>query len=102
MNGYELHRAAYQKLLADETDPEVRENIEKKITALSFMADNDRQTQFELFNSAGFNDICRGYCLMALNRMEVDDKTTSGVIDTLKELFDFVGAEEAEQYYYKH
>ena len=22
MNGYELHRAAYQKLLADETDPE--------------------------------------------------------------------------------
>jgi hypothetical protein len=104
MNGYQLHADSYKKLLENSAslDNEGREAIKKKIKALEIMANTDRQTQYELFNSGAFNDVCKGYLLMALDRAGTDSETTSGVLSALHSLFDEIGAEQAAGYYTEH
>lgn len=100
MNGYQLQADAYKRYIERENPTgEARASAERKIAALEFMASSDRQTQFELFNSSGFNDVCKGYYLMALDKTGADDETKKETMRELKHLFDTVTAEQAEQYY---
>lgn len=100
MNGYQLHADSYKRLL-DSTDisQEAKDAIKKKIRALEIMANTDRQTQLELFNSGGFNDVCKGYFLLAMDRAGTDQNAASRAINALDGLFDEMGAEQAESHY---
>jgi hypothetical protein len=103
VNGYQLHADSYKKLLENtETAQEVQEDIKKKIRAFEIMANTDRQTQFELFNTGGFNDICKGFLLMAADKAQADKETASRILSALTGLFDEMSAEQAEQYYKNH
>lgn len=103
MNGYQLHVDSYKKLLENtETAREVQEDIKKKIKALEIMANTDRQTQLELFNSGGFNDVCKGYLLLAMNSAGSDHDTARRTMNELTNLFDTMSAEQAENYYKEH
>lgn len=103
MNGYQLHADSYKKLLENtETAQEVQEDIKKKIKAFEIMANTDRQTQFEVFNTGGFNDICKGFLLMAMNRAGSDHDTARRTMNELTNLFDTMSAEQAENYYKEH
>ena len=100
MNGYKATADAYKKYIARESPiGEARASAERKIAALEFMASSDRQTQLELFNSSGFNGVCKGYFLMALDNTGADDETKKAAMRELAHLFDTVTAEQAEQYY---
>ena len=76
--------------------------MERRITALEIMANTDTQTQFELFNTGGFNSICKGYLIMCLDNIGVDPDTRTQAAAEIGALFDTVGAEKAEQYYKEH
>ena len=104
MNGYQLHADSYKKLLENSAslDNEGKEAIKKKIKALEIMANTDRQTQYELFNSGAFNDVCKGYLLAAMDRAGTDSETTGRIMQTLHGLFDEMGAEQAAGYYTEH
>jgi len=55
---------AYKTYLErDNPTGEARASTERKITALEIMANTDRPTQYEIFNSSGFNDIVKGYSM---------------------------------------
>lgn len=100
MNGYKIHADAYRKVLADENPTgEAKAEMERRITALDIMANTDRPTQFEIFNTGGFNDVCKGYLLMALRNIGVDPDTQKAALAELRALFDTVTAGAAEQFY---
>lgn len=101
MNGYQMHADSYKKLLENtETAQEVQEDIKKKIKAFEIMANTDRQTQCELFNSGAFNDVCKGYLLSALDRCGIDHDTAQKIMSTVN--FEEFDAAEAEAYYRTH
>lgn len=103
MNGYKMSADAYRDYLAKKNPPgEVRADIERKITALDFMASTDRATQYELFNSSGFNDVAKGYFLMALDNTGIDKEKRADIMREIRYLFDTVTAEQAERYYMEH
>jgi len=94
---------AYKTYLErDNPTGEARASTERKITALEIMANTDRPTQYEIFNSSGFNDIVKGYILMALDNLETDTETRKDILREIRYLFDTVTAEQAEQYYTEH
>lgn len=103
MNGYQMSADAYKTFL-ERGNPagEVRADMERKITALEIMATTDRPTQYEIFNSSGFNDIVNGYIAMALDNLETDTETRKDILREIRYLFDTVTAEQAEQYYLEH
>lgn len=103
MNGYQLSALAYRQYIERENPPaEERAGIERKIKALEFMGSIDRATQYEIFNSGGFNDIVKGYVLMALDNLEVDKETRADIMREIRYLFDSTSAEQAEKYYMEH
>lgn len=104
MNGYQLLADNYRKLLNNSanTAQDAQEAIKRKIKALDIMANLDRQTQFELFNSGGFNGVCRGFLLMAMDNAGADHDTASRILSALDGLFETTGAEQAETYYMEH
>lgn len=101
MNGYKMTADSYRHLLETEKDID-RESTERKITALEIMANTDRRTQYELFNSSGFNDIAKGYFLMALDNSGIEGEQRKDIMREIKWLFDTVTAEQAEKYYTEH
>lgn len=118
MNGYQINADAYKKYLAEHPDEpaEVKADMQRKISALEIMANTDRATQYELFNSSGFNDIAKGYFLMAIDYVlndadieeitEISDDTRHELRRHLRNqlayIFDTTGAEQAENYYMEH
>ena len=103
MNGYQMSADSYKHFLEkDNPTGEARESMERKIKALEIMANTDRPTQYEIFNSSGFNDIVKGYILMALDHLETDSETSKDILREIRYLFDTVTAEQAEQYYIEH
>lgn len=98
MNSYQMTADAYKRLLKADKGID-RESTERKIAALEIMANTDRRTQYEIFNSSGFNDIAKGYFLMALDNAGAEDETKRNVMREVKYLLDTVTADEAEQYY---
>ena len=101
MNGYAMMADSYRKLLATDSNAD-REFMERRITALEIMANTDRPTQYELFNSSGFNDIVRGYILMALDNAEAGNETRKAVLQEFNALLESVTAEQAENYFLEH
>lgn len=99
MNGYKLHADSYRRYLTDnpDTDSEAAAAITDKIKALDVMSELTRGQRMELFNTGGFNNICRGYLQIALDEAGVDDHTRGAVSAALDRLFDGVGAAQAEQ-----
>jgi hypothetical protein len=98
MNGYRSMADSYRKVL--ETDKNVdREYMERKITALEIMANTDRPTQYEIFNSSAFNDVIKGYIVMALDNLKTDGETHNAILREVRYLLDTVTAEQAERYY---
>lgn len=101
MDGYQMSADSYKRLL--EADKSIdRESTERKIKALEIMANTDRQTQCEVFNTGGFNDIAKGYFLMALDNLQTDHETRNNIMREIRFLFDTVTAEQAAQYYTDH
>ena len=98
MNGYAMMADSYRKLLATDSNAD-REFMERRITALEIMANTDRSTQYELFNSSAFNDIVRGYILMALDNAEAGRETSNAVLQEFNALLESVTAEQAENFY---
>lgn len=103
MNGYKMSADAYRDYLAEENPPgKIRAGVERKIKALDFMASTDRETQYELFNSGGFNYIVRGYFLMALDNARIEEEERAAIMREIRFLFDTVTADQAEAYYMTH
>lgn len=103
MNSYQMIANTYKNILKrDNPTGAAKEEIERKITAHEILANTDRQTQFELFNSSAFNDICKGYFLMALYNAGIDDETRREIMQEMKWLLDSVTAEQADRYYNEH
>lgn len=97
MYGYQLSANALKHYL--ETENIKDEAVERQIKALEIMANTDRETQYAMFNSSAFNDIVKGYVLMALDRVGVNDDVRADVMYEIRRLFDEVTAEKAEHYY---
>lgn len=103
MNGYQMSADAYRKYLAEENPPEeIRAGIERKIKALEIMASTDRETQYELFNSSGFNYIVKGYLSMTLDNVGAAEEERAAIMREISFLFDTVTADQAEAYYIAH
>lgn len=103
MNGYQLHADTYKRVLeSDNLTGEAREIMERRIASLEIMAKADRPTQYELFNTSGFNDICKGYLLMTLDNIGADAETRKRAVNEMSILFDKITAEQAERYYMEH
>ena len=100
MNGYQMTANAYKRDMARRgLTGEARADVERTIAALEFMANSEQKTHFALFDTTAFNDVCRGYILMALDNYGAEEDTRNGVMQELKWLFDSVTAEQAERYY---
>lgn len=103
MNGYQMSAESYRKLLATEQlTGQARTEIESKIAALEVIAGMDPEQQHQLFNTGAFNDIVKGYALMALNDAGIDKTRTAKVMRLLDITLDTILADEAEQYYNDH
>ena len=103
MNGYQMTADAYKATIAREKPTgEVLEDMRRKIAALEFLAGADEATIYELFNSAAFNDICRGYLLFALDRIGTDHDSRQKILYAMGTAFDTMTADEAESYYMNH
>ena len=103
MNGYKMTADSYRTYLQrDNPQGEARADMERKIKALDIMADTDRATQYELFNSSGFNDIAKGYFLKALYNIGVDEETRKAAMREIRLLFDEMTADQAEAFYMDH
>lgn len=101
MNGYLVASDSYRQLL--ESNAEVdKVKIKKTIKALDFLATCDRVERTELFNSGAFNNILKGYFLMAINNQNLDGNIKEGLMGEIKSLLDTVPATEAEDYYNKN
>lgn len=101
MNGYKNTADAYRRLL--ETDKNIdREYTQRKIKALDFLSECNQQEIQEVFNSSAFNNIVKGYLLMACKNAGIDDETRKELFNELRYLFDEKTADEAENYYYSH
>ena len=100
MNGYQMTADSYKEIIARENPTgEVLEDMRRKICALEFLANADNETIYELFNSAAFNDICRGYLLFALDRIDIDHDTRQKILYSMGAAFDTMTADRAERYY---
>ena len=118
MNGYKMHADAYRQFMEQHADdPTIdKESMQRKIKALEIMANTDRATQYEIFNSSGFNDIAKGYMLMAIDYVlsdadieeieSIDDDDRNELKRHLRNqlsyLFDTATAAQAKQYYMEH
>lgn len=102
MNGYSLLAASYRKYAETEPDEVERGQILRKVKALDFLAETDRETHLELFNSGAFNDVVKGFCEMALNNAGVDPDQRADVLTELRGALDTTSAEEAERYHIEH
>lgn len=101
MNGYQITADSYRKLL--QTEPDIdRAKTEQKIKALDFLASCSKEERLELFNSSAFNDVVKGYVLLALDNLKTDPEQRKAIINEVAYLFDIKRADEAEQYYYDH
>lgn len=93
MNGYKALSDMYKRRLSDKTDNAAE--LKRKIKALEILAESDKKEQYELFNSGAFNDIVKGYILLAINETGID----KSILDTVSELLNTTSAEQAETYY---
>lgn len=101
MNGYQITADSYRTLL--QTEPDIdRAKTEQKIKALDFLASCSKEERLELFNSSAFNDVVKGYVLLALDNLKTDPEQRKAIINEVAYLFDIKTADEAEQYYYNH
>lgn len=101
MNGYQITADSYRTLL--QTEPDIdRAKTEQKIKALDFLASCSKEERLELFNSSAFNDVVKGYVLLALDNLKTDPEQRKAIINEVAYLFDIKRADEAEQYYYDH
>ena len=101
INGYKVIADACRKLLGEEQNID-KENTLRKIKTLDFLSTCTEQEINELFNSSAFNNIVKGYFLMACNNIKLDTSTSKTLLNELNLLFSEKTADEAETYYYKH
>ena len=78
---------------------ETKKVINRKIKVFDFLAESDKEERFELFNSSVFNDVVRGYLIMAIDNIELSKEIEGKLMRELTYLFDTVGAKQAEEYY---
>lgn len=104
MNGYKLQSDSYRQYIEKHPDieEEVKKNMESNIKVYDFLASCSKEERLELFNSSAFNDVVRGYFLMAIDNLKLDEETRSGLLNELRFLFDEKTADEAEAYYNTH
>lgn len=104
MNSYKTQSNSYKEYLEKypDTPTEIKEDMLRKIKTLDFLSDSTKEERAELFNSGAFNDVARGYFLMAIDNTEVTEETKSKLLKELRYLFDTVTAEQATDYYSKH
>ena len=99
MNGYQLLANAYRQQLDAQQTAEERAAIQDKITAFSFLAEATERQRLTLFDSGAFNDVCRGFLLIALNNIRLDAKRQERALDALNEALEGTTAEAAAAYY---
>ena len=98
MNGYQIIANQYRDVCKD-LEGQERKELEDKAKAYQFLADANRPTQLELFNSGAFNNVVKGYVLMSMNELHIDDNEIGAVIQRISELMDEKTSKEAEQYF---
>lgn len=98
MDGYELQAASYEQYLnTHPVEPEIKEELERKIKALRLFIGTTESERDEMFNSGAFNDICRGYFKKAMKNCNIPDKTISAVLEEFKWLLDTISATDARK-----
>ena len=104
MNGYKMQSIAYKKYLEDNPDTPagIKAGMENKIKLYDFLGECTKSERLELFNSSAFNDVVKGYLLMAADNLNIDEATKSDLLKELNSLFDNISAEQAENYYKNH
>lgn len=104
MNGYQIAADGYRKYLDQhpQEPEETKQDIQRKLKALDFLASCSEAERLELFNSSAFNDVVKGYVLLALDRLETDPEQRKAILNEVSYLFDIKTADEAEQYYNNH
>lgn len=104
MNNYQMDSKIYKQWLKQHpnVDNMARQKIERKIKVLDFLAESGKEDLFELFDSGVFKKIIHGYLLMAINNNKLSSEVERDMIQELSYLFDTVGSECAEEYFYKN
>ncbi len=98
MDGYELQAASYEQYLETHpVEPEVKEDLERKIKVLRLFIGTTEQERDEMFNSGAFNDICKGYFKKAMKNCDIPDATIATVLDEFKWLLDTMNATDARK-----
>ena len=102
MNSYKMVSDSYREYL--ETHPDIsaekKAEIERKIKILDYLEGCSKEDRFELFDSGAFQEIAKGYYLIAIENSQVSEETKSILRRELRTLFDTVTASEAEEYYF--
>ena len=105
MNSYQMTAEAYKEAVEREPERftgEALTDIRNKIAAFEFLGSVDKDTRLEVFNSGVFNDVCRGFLLMTLDRIGADEDTRKEAAEEIGRCFDEVTASEAERYFIEH
>lgn len=92
----EMHKKSLQEPCMD------REQIGAKVKAFEFLATCTDADIFALFDTSAFNDILKGYAMLAIREAELEEEDAAAVMRGVRLALDDIGAEKACQYYMEH
>lgn len=92
MNGYSLTAQTYRDL--EKKGVYTKEKADKFVRIYEFLATCDKEDICNLFDSSAFNDITRGYIMLAVENSNIDEKAKEEIINNSKYVFDDTAAEE--------
>ena len=88
MTNFDFSIKSYKQLIETRPEDGNIEYMKQQIIALESVNHKSDEEIDTLFNTGVFNDICKGYCKMALTECEISESKIEAVMDTLRWLFD--------------
>lgn len=89
---YEETARAYENLLENNNHWGDDEDIKKQIVALRSVSGKSTEDICRMFNTGAFNEVCKGYCRVAMEICEVSEIEKNDVLETIDWLFVNMGA----------
>ncbi len=104
MNNYEMLAESYEEYLRDHPDAsgEKKQEMNRKIKAATILGGCTKEERAEMFDIGAFQEIAKGYYLIAIENADVSEETKSKLRRELRSLFRDVTAMEAESYYFQY
>ena len=95
---------AYRQYLEQHPDDsqEVKADLACKIKALDIMANCSDSERLALFDTSAFNDVVKGYVMIALDNIGIEEEQRKAIVNEVSYLFDVTTANEAKEYYNNH